>query len=168
MMHMARKDKSLLRDLDISPVQTILTNRLQVADIIEHCLKWTGPADLCQTTFSVSEEFLRRMYYIRKSGLVKSARVILDYKGTQKTVKLWRFMEQTFDDVRLADNHSKLILAKGESGRVVSVITSQNLTRGNRYESAVITTDPEAFSSLSEEFDYISKFQALPLDELLR
>ncbi|MBD5288177.1 hypothetical protein HDR70_02095 [bacterium] len=166
---MAVKDKSLLHSLDEFPQQVLLTNRLQVADILEHILDWTGPADLWQTTFSVSEEFLRRMFYIRQRGKIISANVILDYKGGQKTLKLWHFIESVFDSSFMADNHSKIILAKGRSsGRVVSVITSQNLTRGNRFESSILTTERDIFSSLLKEWEEIAGRKSIPLDELLR
>ena len=166
---MAFKDKSLLKSLDDYPQQVLLTNQLQVADILEHILEWTGPADLWQTTFSVSEEFLRRMYYIRVKGKILSANVILDYKGGQKTLKLWHFIENVFDSSFMADNHSKIIIAKGKhSARTVSVITSQNLTRGNRFESSIITTERNVFSSLLSDWENIAGKKSIPLDELLR
>lgn len=168
---MARKDRTLLQDLDAHPTQVLLTNRLQVADILEHILGWLGPSDLFQTTFSVSEEFLRRMYHIRQKGNIVSAQVVLDYKGTQKTVKLWNFIEQVFDRSFLADNHSKILLARQAKAtgitKKVAVITSQNLTRGNRYESTIITTDPEVFDSLLQDFTQLSNRKSIPLDELL-
>lgn len=165
---MAVKDKSLLRPLGQCPQQVLLTNRLQVADIIEHILDWLGPSDLWQTTFSVSEEFLRRMYYIRARGKILSANVIFDYKGGQKIMKLWGFIGNVFDSSFLADNHSKIILARGRmSGRSVAVVTSQNLTRGNQYESSMITTDPEVFSSLLSDWKELAG-QSIILDDLLR
>lgn len=159
---------SALRPLDKYPNQVILTKRLQVADIIEHVLRYTGPADLWQTTFSVSEEFLRRMFNIARKGRILSANVILDYKGTQKTLKLWHFISNVFDTAYLADNHSKILLAKGrESGRTVAVVTSQNLTRGNRYESSMLTTDPGVYASLLSDWEAIARMQSIPLHELL-
>lgn len=165
---MAIKDKSLLRSLDDIPQQVLLTNRLQVADIIAHITKWTGPAVLWQSTFSVSEEFLRRMHFMQQRGEIVEANVILDYKGGQKTMKLWRFIESVFAKSFMADNHSKIILAMGkQSGRKVSVITSQNLTRGNRFESSFISANPEIFDMLLVQWNFIANSQSIPLNELL-
>ena len=165
---MPDNDAPVLRSLDDYPNQVILTKRLQVADIIEHVLDWTGPAELWQTTFSVSEEFLRRMFNIAKKGKILSANVILDYKGTQKTLKLWHFIANVFNTAYLADNHSKILLARGrDSGRTVAVVTSQNLTRGNRYESSMLTTDPGVYATLLSDWEAIARTQSIPLHELL-
>ena len=53
--------------------------------------------------------------------------------------------------VYLADNHSKVLLVRSENGDTVTVLTSQNLTRGNRIESALVTTDPGIFDTLLED-----------------
>ena len=48
----------------------------------------------------------------------------------------------------------------------VAIITSQNLTRGNRHESAVVTTDPAIFKTLHEEIEDLIKNHSVPLSEL--
>ena len=68
----------------------------------------------------------------------------------------------------LADNHSKILLVKSESGKTVSVITSQNLTRGNRAESAFISTDPNIFASLYAQIEDLITNHSVPLNELFR
>ena len=67
----------------------------------------------------------------------------------------------------MTDNHSKILLVEARDGRRVSVVTSQNLTRGNRFESTLITTSPQIFSDLLEEFRNISEYHSVPLDEIL-
>ena len=121
-----------------------------------------------QTSFSISEEFIRRLYFIEKSGLVTKFNLVLDHKATNKTLKLWAFITQVIDTTYLADNHSKVLLVRSEHGEMVSIITSQNLTRGNRCESAVITTDEDIFSTLHSQIQDLITNHSVPLNDLFR
>ncbi len=121
----------------------------QLYDIIAAVLGQIGPASLSITTFSTSEEFLRRIHHLRQQGLITHARLVTDLKASHKTAILFPFMKQMFDEVYLAQNHSKVVLFDAVDGHHVSVITSQNQTRGNRFESGIITTDKSVFYSLS-------------------
>jgi hypothetical protein len=116
--------------------------------------------------FSISEEFIRRLYFIEKSGLVTRFNLVLDHKATNKTLKLWAFITQVITTTYLADNHSKVLLMRSERGEVVSIITSQNLTRGNRSESAVVTTDPDIFATLHAQINDLITNHSVPLNDL--
>lgn len=89
-------------------------------------------------------------FFITKDKKVSRINLVLDHKATNKTLKLWAFITQVIERTYLADNHSKILLVKSEAGDTVSVITSQNLTRGNRHESAFISTDKAIFDRLHE------------------
>lgn len=155
-----------LRPLEEKSHQVYLTNELQVADVLEWILSQVGRSEVWQTSFSISEEFLRRLFFIEKEGRVSQFNLVLDFKATQKTLRLWPFICQTMQHVFLADNHSKVLLVQAESGAVVTVLTSQNLTRGNRMESALVTTDPDLFNTLKKEMQYIIRNKSVPLHEL--
>jgi len=146
--------------------QVYLTNELQVADVLEWILEQVGKSEVWQTSFSISEEFLRRLFFIEQDGRVSQFNLVLDFKATQKTLRLWPFICQTMEYVYLADNHSKVLLVQAESGAVVTVLTSQNLTRGNRTESALVTTDPDIFNTLQKEMQYIIRNKSVPLHDL--
>lgn len=156
-----------LEPLDSRESQVILTNALQVADILGWILTQVGVSEIFQTTFSVSEEFLRRLNHFRMEGLIKSAYLLIDHKASNKTVKLWHFISNVFDKAYMTDNHSKILLVKSRSGKLVSVITSQNLTRGNRFESTFVTTSDEIFNRLKSTFDEIAENNSIQLNELL-
>lgn len=156
-----------VRPLDACESQVILTNRLQVADILDWILSQVGKSDIWQTTFSVSEEFLRRLYFIRKAGQIRNAKLIVDHKASNKTLKLWVFISRVYENTFMTDNHSKILLVEAFNGMRVSVVTSQNLTRGNRFESTLITTSPDIFDSLKADFEHIAQYQSVPLDDLL-
>lgn len=155
----------ILSPLADTPFQAYLSNALQVADVLKWILDQTGPADVRMTSFSISEEFLRRIFFIEKENLVRSLDIVLDFKATNKTLILWPFIAQTVQNCYLADNHSKLLLVSNERWKV-AVVMSQNLTRGNRYESGSISTDSRAFDSLHSQLDYVITRQSVPFHEV--
>ncbi len=136
----------ILRPLKDAPFQAYLSSALQVADILEWVLEQTGTAEVWQTSFSISEEFLRRLFFLKRKRPISRFNLVLDHKATNKTIKLWSFIVQVVDRTFLADNHSKILLVRSDRGDTVAVVTSQNLTRGNRAESAFISTSPEIFA----------------------
>ena len=158
----------ILRPLKETPFQAYLSNAVQVADILEWILVQVGVAEVWQTSFSISEEFLRRLFFICKANKVSRINLVLDHKATNKTLKLWAFITQVIERTYLADNHSKILLVKGENGATVSVITSQNLTRGNRHESAFISTSPEIFANLYDQVNDLITNHSVPLHDLFR
>ena len=160
--------ESIFRPLSECNVQSALTNEVQIADILEWVLKQVGRAEVWQTSFSISEEFLRRLYFITHDGSASSIHLVLDFKATNKTLSLWRFISQVIESTYLADNHSKILLIHSESGHKVSIITSQNLTRGNRNESYIITTAPQVFDKFLAEVQNLIKNHSVPLSEILQ
>lgn len=167
-MKRTAKISDILRPLSDTPFQAYLSNAVQVADILEWILTQVGTAEVWQTTFSISEEFLRRLYFITKANKVSRINLVLDHKATNKTLKLWAFITQVIERAYLADNHSKILLVRSEKGDMVSVITSQNLTRGNRAESAFISTDKAIFSTLFAQVQDLITNHSIPLHDLFR
>lgn len=155
----------ILTPLERTPSQAYMSNALQVADILQWILDQTGPADVGLTSFSISEEFLRRIFFIEREGLVRSLDIVLDFKATNKTLILWPFIAQTVQNCYLADNHSKILLVSNESWKVAAVM-SQNLTRGNRYESGLISTDQSVFDRLHSQMQYVITRQSVPFHEV--
>lgn len=156
---------SVLSPLADNPQQAYMSNLLQVADILQWILDQTGAASVKMASFSISEEFLRRLFFIEKSGLIKDIDIVLDFKATNKTLILWPFIEQTVKNCYLASSHAKVLLV-GNDRWTVSVVMSQNLTRGNRFESGFISTSPEVFSTLTEQLEYVIKNQSVPFHEV--
>lgn len=156
----------LLKPISEVPHQAYLSNLVQVADVLEWILEQVGPAEVWQTSFSISEEFLRRLYFIEQRKDVKF-HLVLDHKATNKTLKLWVFIQQVIESTVLADNHSKILLVEAQNGQRISVVTSQNLTRGNRFESTFITSDCAIFDRLKSDVLDLIKSRSVPLSELM-
>ncbi|MCR5818481.1 MAG: hypothetical protein K6F89_05245, partial [Prevotella sp.] len=88
-----------LRPLCEKDHQVYLTNELQLVDVLEWILGQVGRAEVWQTSFSVSNEFLSRLFFIQKKGLISNFNLLLDFKATNKTLLLWPFICQTIKDV---------------------------------------------------------------------
>lgn len=155
----------IIKPLSGTLLQAYLDNRIQLFDVIEKILSETGPAEIYISTFSTSEEFLRQIFRLRKKGMITKATMLTDLKASRKTVNLYTFISNVFDNVYLAENHSKVILIRN-SKWMVSICTSQNQTRGNRTESGMITTDPRVYLDLQEQFSKIVNTNAILLDGL--
>ena len=159
--------ENIFRPLSEQSVQSALTNEVQIADILEWVLNQVGTSEVWQTSFSISEEFLRRLYFITRGGKTSANHLVLDFKATNKTLHLWRFIEQVITTTHLADNHSKVLLVESAKGDKVSIITSQNLTRGNRNEAYIITTEPSVFDKFFREVQNLIRCHSVPLSEIL-
>lgn len=131
--------------------QPYFSNRIQLADLIEWVLSQTGPAEIIISTFSTGEEFLRRMDRLKQSGIVRSCSMFCDLRAARKTVALYQFIKSVFDAVYLCENHSKVVLISNDAWNV-AIVTSQNQTRGDRYEAGIISTDVYSFNFLSQCF----------------
>lgn len=167
-MKRAASIDSFLRPLSEAKTQVYLSNAIQVVDITEWIIEQIGECDIWQTSFSISEEYLRRLYFMKNKNKIRSMSLILDHKATNMTIKLWVFIDSLVKNTYLADNHSKILLFKSIAGECVSVVTSQNLTRGNRYESTVVSTEKEIFDILKTSVEDIIKNRAVPLSELMQ
>lgn len=160
--------ENIFRPLSDAPLQSALSNEVQIADILEWVLQQVGKAEVWQTSFSISEEFLRRLYFITRNGSASAIHLVLDFKATNKTLSLWTFIEQVISTTHLADNHSKVLLIHSQKGEKVTVITSQNLTRGNRNESYIVTTMPDVFDKFLKEIKHLIENNAVPLSDILQ
>lgn len=157
----------ILKPLSTTPLQAYVDNRIQLYDVIEKILKETGPAEIYISTFSTSEEFLRRIYKFRSANLITKAIMLTDLKASKKTMNLYRFVSMVFDQVYLGENHSKVILIHNDQWDV-SVCTSQNQTRGNRVESGMISTDKGIYYSLFVSLSQIIQTNTIQLDGLFK
>ena len=154
-----------LEPLEHRALQPYFSNRIQLAEVMEWVLSQIGPADIIISTFSTSEEFLRRLARLKYRGDVRNCSLFRDLRAARKTAVLYHFIKSVFDGVFLCENHSKVVLMQNDIHQV-AIITSQNQTRGDRYEAGVITSDSHTFYNLLLGFDSL-RDNSLSLDEVL-
>lgn len=137
----------ILQPLNKTASQCYLGTGLHTLGLLSWILQQTGRADVYVSTFSTSEAFLSGFYNLRKKKLISHAVLLADLKASRKTVQLYRLMQSCFDSVYLGMNHSKIVLVQNDT-HLVSVISSQNQTYGDRAECTMVTTDQMAFYDL--------------------
>lgn len=143
------KQKPVISNPAEVPVQAFLSEALAVGEVLAGVLEHTGPASIIVSTYSTGEEFLRYLLRLRQKGRVRHAVLVADFKAAEKTVRMGTLSRHVFDEIRLCQNHSKVMLVRGER-QDVCVLTSQNQTRGHRMENYCILTDKRTFRALEE------------------
>ena len=146
-MGRGRNIATILQPLNKCASQCYLGTGLHTLGLLNWILQQTGRADVYVSTFSTSEAFLNGFFNLRKKNLIGHSVLLADLKASRKTLHLYRLMQSCFDSVYLGMNHSKIVLVQNDT-HLVSVISSQNQTYGDRAECTMVTTDRMAFYDL--------------------
>lgn len=166
-MSKGKSPSEILRQLATHPLQSHLGRGLHTLGLLGWILDQTGPAEVYVSTFSTSDAFLRGFHNLKKKGLVTKSVLLADLKASKKTYKLYKEMQQNFDAVYLAQNHSKVVLVQNDEW-TVTVISSQNQTYGDRAECTIITTFQEIFFEQYSGFSDIVDNNSIQLNGLFR
>lgn len=132
-----RKNEAIIEDPRTTPIQLFLSDGLQLGDVLERCLSFSGRSSITVATYSIGEEFLRRCSILRRKGLISNLKIVCDTKASEKTARLNPMSRKVADLVVFSQNHSKFLYIEGERTDIL-VFTSQNQTRGNRIENYTI------------------------------
>lgn len=113
-------------------------------ELIEYILDTIPPSDVILTSFSISEDSLRHLLYLKESGKIKTLTGLFDPSIRKTKTPLLYFADEIFDKIRLGANHTKITLFYNKT-RPVMLSGSANLGRNRRLETGVIDTDPKVF-----------------------
>lgn len=164
-MGRGRSIATVLKPLSECAMQTHLGTGLHTLGLLNWILQQTGRADVYVSTFSTSEAFLNGFYNLRKKKLIGHSVLLADLKASRKTLHLYRLMQSCFDSVFLGMNHSKIVLVQNDK-LLVSVISSQNQTYGDRAECTMVTTEEMAFYDLYSGLREIIENNSIQLNGL--
>jgi hypothetical protein len=111
-------------------------------DLLLASLTYTGPAHVYVASFSTSIKDTQTMKALKKSGLIKSARFVLD-RGSASVKPEWsQVAVDAFGPqaVRHSINHAKVVVVDGDNG-CVAIRSSMNMNRNIRHEQFDIDCD---------------------------
>ena len=90
--------------ISLQPLQAYLSDKMQLFDVIEEVLLQIGPSKLFVTSFSISEEFIRKMVVFKNKGLILYAELIIDrYESGMLTSN-----KMVFDHLKILYEHLEM------------------------------------------------------------
>lgn len=135
--------------------------QFSLIQLVTAALAVTGPADLTLSTWTAANSDVNEFAEFFASGLVRSARWLVDYTFSKRSPQLAKRFLDVFgaDAIRVARNHSKWVLIGNDVWRVV-IHTSMNLNHNPRFENFEICHDPDLFAFHEEIANEIWKKQS--------
>lgn len=151
---MNNKIDQILKPISPDYVGAYLNSGIQLYHVIEWVLNQTGKSDICIMSYSISEEFIRKIWMLKQMDLIGNVSLIIDSKAAQKTQSLMKLINNIFSFVCFRKTHAKVVLISN-SKTYVTITGSQNATRGNREESGIVTTSEETYIKFANEMERI-------------
>ena len=138
--------------------------QFSIIDILRHLVGVVGRCELVVSTWTAAHADVTTVLDFVDSGDVSSARWLVDLTFQRRTPALANRIRQVFgaDSIRVAKNHAKFALIKGEDWRIV-VHTSMNLNFNPRFENFTLAHDPELFQFHEQIIDELWKRQPVNL-----
>ena len=141
-------NKDLKKDIGTISHDTVIAywseGRWSVHELLEYLLSLTGPAKVTLSTFSISEASIRAFNKGIDSGTITELNCLFDYTIKKNKVQLLYFANSVANKIRLAPNHSKIILIENKDWKL-AVVGSANMTPNPRKEAGAIITVPAIY-----------------------
>ena len=152
-----RKGRDLRRGLNISTAAGAIGDitpgceifgvnkgQFSLIDIIEHCLRFTGPADVILSTWTAAAADLDYALRFLADGRVKTLRFVVDFSFPSRQPEYCAALRERFgdDSVRMTKNHAKFVTVTNEDWSIV-IRSSMNLNENRRLESFEISDDAD-------------------------
>lgn len=113
-----------------------------LVDIVTHCLRATGPADVVASTWTAANADLGFAFRLLADGTIRTMRFVVDFSFPIRQPEYCAALRERFGDdaVRLTKNHAKFILIYNDKWNI-TIRTSMNLNENRRLESFEISDD---------------------------
>lgn len=148
-----------------------LSNRFSLHNLFSYMLSLTGPAYVRISTFSLCEAAIRNFVNHAEAGDITGSSVLLDMSLTKRSIDKLLFVGNVLSNIRLMDNHSKLIILSPVETRFIAshniaspiiFLGSANFNDNRKFESGFISSDPQLVATAIECFDDMFN-NAMPL-----
>ena len=125
-------------------------------DVIEHCLRSTGPADILAATWNCAPNDGRFLANLADAGLIRSIRFILDHSFQVREPASIAFLVERFgaESIRTTVNHAKFIVIRNADWNVC-IRTSANLNENLRMELFEVSDCAAMASFLNDYADEV-------------
>lgn len=130
-----------------------VSNQFSLHNLFSFMINKTGPAFVRISTFSLCESAINNFIRHAAAGEITGSAVLLDISLTKRNIDKLLFVNNVLSDVRLIDNHSKLIICQPSEGSGLIYIGSSNFNDNRKYESGFLTNEPEVIRVAISAFD---------------
>lgn len=114
--------------------------QFSLVDIIEHVLKYTGPASVLLSTWTAANADLTFAYELLRNGSIMAIRFVVDFSFSTRQPEYCAALREKFGDdaVRVTKTHAKFVVIRNAAWSVV-IRSSMNLNENRRLESFEIS-----------------------------
>lgn len=125
--------------------------QFSLVDIIDHCLKATGPADVVISTWTAAGADMDFALSLLANGAIKSLRFVVDFSFPRRKPQYCAALRERFGDsaIRVTKSHAKFVTIENADWALV-IRSSMNLNENRRLESFEISDDRAMAGYLAE------------------
>lgn len=134
--------------------KSFVSDQFSMHNLFSYLLQQAGPSVVKISTFSLSDTAIRNFIIERENGLIKQIQCVLDFSLSKRNIENLLFAGNVVDNIRLCDNHSKMMFILGEK-KQFAVVGSANFNENRKTESAVIFFDDPIVNQLEQQFDFL-------------
>lgn len=120
-------------------------------DIFADLIRLSGPARIKIISYSITEFPLRILSQFLEKKIITNLDLLLDFT-VSRTPALKQFAQHFANRVKFTDIHSKIVLIENENWQI-TLISSANFTRNNRFENGIISATEELHRQYSSWFE---------------
>lgn len=133
-----------------------------IHNVLPILLDTFGQSDIRLTTFNVSEDSLRTLFFCIETDKIRSLKMLVDMTIKRHKLGLYLFAHNITPDIRIDSCLAKLLLIKNEQYQF-GIVGSANLNHNHRWENGFYFTDGTHFDYFWNQFETAYQ-SSLPYD----
>lgn len=121
-------------------VQYCTGGRWSMHEMVRMILLKTGTAKVWMTTWTITEEPMRVLLDLIKTGYISELSAVLDYRIEKRKPEAFQLASNIITRIKLTKCHAKVAVIKNDDWSV-TIVGSANFSKNPRIEAGVIFTD---------------------------
>jgi len=121
-------------------IQFSTGGRWSLHQLLEYVLHKTGPAKIWMTTWTITEEPMRVLLHLLRSGNITELHAVFDYRIEKRKPEAFQLASNILTRIKLTKCHAKVLVIQNEDWNV-TVLGSANFSNNPRVEAGTIFTD---------------------------
>lgn len=122
-----------------------------IHDVLPSLLSTITNADIYISTFSVSEDSLRPLFFLQEEKRIRSLNLLLDMTVKRHKLELLLFAANITPLIHINSVHAKVLLVENEQYRF-GIVGSANMNVNARYEAGFYFTSKTHFDFFKNEY----------------